>query len=328
MGITMKDIAREAGVSITTVSKIINNKDMNISEQTRQRVLEIAKRENYTPNAMAKSLRAKTSNFIGVILPDITNPFFSTIVRGVEDTAKRYGFGVVFCNTDNNPQREAECFGFLNSRMVDGVIFTRSLLAGNGDNVLENDLPIVIIDRDTEIPNATVGKVFVDTVSAVHEATGLLIQEGCRKIAYISALHHLERDRYGGFLTALHDHGMECDSQLVFRGEYNVETGMQGIETILKYALPDGVVCGNDLIATGVLSVLNAKGYRIPQEVRVIGMDDIYMSQFLSPPLTTIRQPAYEIGASAAKMIADYIMLGKPLYAKQLSYEIIHRESV
>ena len=329
MRVTMKDIAVEAGVSVATVSKIINGTDQHISEATRRRVRELIEKSGYVPNAVAKGLKIKQTRMIGFVLPDISNPFFPEIAKGIEGAAMARGFGVVMCNTGDTPEQELEGFKFLSSRMVDGSVFIRSLRKSNIDKYFGSNIPIVVVDREVDAEGFGFGQIFVDTTKAVFESTGRLLAAGCRDIAFISANYSSEFDRYNGYCRALEEAGIAVRSNLVYRDLYNVATGYDGITSILASAvLVDGVVCGNDLIAVGVMNALGERGIKIPQDIKLIGFDDIYLSKYLSPALSTVHQPAYEMGYSAAAMLIENILYGRALYKKKLDYSFVMRQTV
>lgn len=328
MTMTMKQIASLAGTSVSTVSKVMNGRDEKISEETRKRILKLIVEYDYRPNTLAKGLKGKKTNTIGFILPDISNPFFPEIARGIEDFAKSLDFAVVFCNTDNDVDRERECVSFLKSKMVDGLIFTRSLRNSTFKEYMEGNTPIVVVDRGIDIEAAGIGKVFIDTRAAIHDATLLLLDRGCRNIGFISAMRGSIQERYEGYLTALKERDVELNPQLVYEDDYNADTGHQGALTLLERGALDGIVCGNDLIAAGAIEAIKKQGLDIPGDIKIIGLDNIYFSKYLSPPLTTIEQPAYEMGRAAAQMLVRNILYGEPLATKELSYRMILRETV
>lgn len=326
--VTMKDIAALAGVSTATVSKIINGCDRFISESTRKRVLMLVEKYGYKPNALAKGLKVKKSSTIGFILPDISNPFFPEIARGIEDVANSFGFAVVFCNTDNDEARERDNVIFLQSKMVDGLIFTRALRESSFEKYLSSKTPIVVVDRAVDIQNQNIGKVFINAQNAIHDSTTLLLERGCRRIGFISALYGSMQDRYRGYCSALEEWGIPVDQALVYGGEYSTDTGYQGGCALLDLGDVDGIVCGNDLIATGVMRAAEERKITIPNELKVVGLDNIYFSQYLHPPLTTVEQPAYEMGRAAAQMLINNILYGEPLVTKELAYKLILRGTV
>lgn len=328
MTVTMKDIARAAGVSKATVSKVMNGLDEHISDETRNHILKLVDQMGYVPNTVARGLKIKRTQMLGFILPDISNPFFPEIARGIEDTAKTYGFGVVMCNTDNTTEAEYERFKFLSSKMVDGIIFTRAGRIGNLDKIFESGMPIVVVDREVNVKKFGFGQIFVDTREGVRQATKILIDAGCQKVAFISAEYFSSYDRINGYYEALFEAGIPADKAVVYQDQFNVETGYDGMNEILRGQMVDGVVCGNDLIAIGVMNALAEHDIRIPEQVRVMGFDDIYFARYTTPALSTIAQPAYEMGANAAEMLVENILNGKPLYKKKLDFTIRMRGTV
>lgn len=320
-----------ANVSVTTVSKVFNNRDMNISEATKNRILTIAAENNYVPNMMAKGLKANRTNTLGIILPDITNPFFATVARGIEDAAQTKGFGVVFCDTDNNPQRERTSLAYLTSRMIDGIIFTQTL---NPTSVefLPKEIPLVVIDRLANLENMTspkIGKVYTDTLRAIAAMTALQIQAGCKNLAYISATPTSPLDRYYGYEQALKEHHLPLRKEMIFLGDFGTETGYNGVEYLIEKGEPfDGIVCGNDLIAVGAMDALRKHNIGVPDEVKITGLDDIMIARYLTPPLTTAKQSAYDMGKSAADMLIDNLVNQTPLTEMKYGFEVIQRSTV
>lgn len=328
MKVVMKDVAESCGVSIATVSKVLNGKDKNINEETRRKILNAVKRMGYVQNSVAKGLRTQRTNMLGFILPDISNPFFSEIARGIEDCARQRNFGVLISNTNGSAELEYENFKRLTSRMVDGVIFTRTMKRQYMDAYSSVGLPIVVVDREIDFRGSGMGAVMVNTQQGIYDATNILVCRGCRKIAFISAYYISDHDRFDGYCQALKEHGLLVQSELVFRRDYDISTGYDGMMQILMTTKVDGVVCGNDLIAVGVYDAIKKKGLSVPKDIKVFGFDDIFFSQFISPKLSTVHQPAYEMGVEAAKMLIDHIEEGEPLQVKELPYRIVMRDSV
>lgn len=335
MPTTMKDIAKKAGVSVTTISKIFNNRDMNISEATKQRVYEIAEELNYVPNSVAKSLRMKTSYMIGVVLDDISDPFYSLYMRGIVETASKNNFGVLFSSakvnigdeTKSEGDNQAGAIRFMSSRMVDGIILDKLASSSSREAILSAKCPITAYLDEGNIENLNVGQVYVDTKAAIRDAANLLIQKGCKRIAFISSNIKNYKERLEGYKDALSENGFPYEEALVYEKDFDANTGKEGLEAVLKQKV-DGVVCGNDRIAIGVLDEAARRGIKVPKELKVIGLDDLWMSQFTTPTLTTVHQPIYQMGAEAAQMLIDNINDGTPLLRKKLDYHIVMRESV
>lgn len=338
MKTTIKQIAKEAGVSIATVSIVINKKDKKISEATRQRVLEIVKKYNYIPNAMAGSLVTKRTGIIGLILPDITNPFFPEIARGAEDKASEEGFNLIFCNTDDQLEAEEKYIESLTGRMVDGIIIAHSTGAERSSEILErSQIPIVLVDRDSDSKNI-VGKVLVDNEEGAYRGVKYLISKGYQKIAFLSgsASLKLTKDRLMGYKRALLESQIEPDESLIKYGQYRSAWGREGAKKLIQEHIEfDAIFCGNDLIAIGAMKELKLNGYRIPEEIAVMGFDDIYISELVEPELTTVKQPNYEMGQLAAKLLIDHIrqkdqpkLQGEEIETIYLSTHIVERKSV
>ncbi|RKD21409.1 transcriptional regulator, LacI family [Caminicella sporogenes DSM 14501] len=310
MKITIKDIARIAGVSTATVSKILNKKDQNISETTRNRVLEIIKKYGYVPNRVASSLVTKRTNTLGLIIPDIVNPFFPELARGAEDKANERGYNLILCNSDNNVQKEEIYVDMLKEKMVDGIIFTASSRRTDKFKKLTSfQVPVITVDREIE-GLKTHGIITVNNVKGAYDAVKYLLNRGYKKILHLTGpmTSKPTRDRYEGYCRALIDEGFEIEDCLVCEGDYSSDWGYEGILRALKRDIKfDSVFCGNDLIAIGAIKALKVKGFDIPREVGVIGFDDIYMAKMIDPDLTTIKQPNYEMGYKAAELLIDMI---------------------
>ena len=307
---TIKDIAKEAGVSIATVSFIVNGKDQHISEATRQRVKDVMKKYNYIPNAMAGSLVTRRTGIIGLVLPDITNPFFPGIARGAEDRANEEGYSIIFCNTDDKIEVEEKYIESLTSKMVDGIIIAHSSNSEEMGEILERtQIPVILIDRDFDSKNI-LGKVLVNNKQGAYEAVCHMVEKGYKKIAYLSGSLKTQTamDRLEGYKEALLAKNLPVEEHLIKYGEYRVEWGRKGIEELLTEKQDfDAVFCGNDLIAIGAMKELLKHGYRVPEDKGVMGFDDIYMSQMVEPELTTVKQPNYEMGYQAVDILIRYL---------------------
>lgn len=308
--ITIKEIAAEAQVSIATVSIVLNNKDKKISQETREKILHIAQKYNYTPNTMARSLITKQTRTIGLVIPDITNPFFPEIARGVEDKASEFGYSVIYCNTDDKIRREDKYINVLTEKMVDGIIFAHSSDRQMGFDSLDRcKVPIVLIDRDYENKNV-IGRVMVDNKEGAYMATSYLLDRGYKNIAYIagSITTATARGRLDGYSQALTERNIPIKNNYIKVGEYKIQWGTEAVEQLIQEGIPmDAIFCGNDLIAIGVIKRLKERGLCVPAEVGLVGFDDIYLSSLVEPPLTTIKQPNYDMGYRAAELLIENI---------------------
>lgn len=327
---TMKDIAQAAGVSITTVSKILNNVDMHISEATREKVLGLVQEYNYIPNQIAKGLRSNNSNTIGIVTYDISDPYASEIVRGIESVCKENGISVLVCNASPEKASELEDLRFMSSKMIDGIIFLRSLSAENEEWVSRIKTPIIVVDRDFSLSIPDMGMVDSSSISAIYMATELLIKKGCQRISYIGpSVDVRSSSRVEGYVNALKDHGKSIDSNLLYqKGDFTPETGINGVASLFSEIGIDGVVCANDLIASGALLALYKKGLCVPKDIKVTGTDNIPISQYLIPPLTTVDLHGYRVGTECAQMLIARIRDNIPLSRKLIDSEVVMRESV
>lgn len=331
--VTIKEIAKQANVSIATVSKIINGLDNHISDKTISRVKKIIKECNYVPNSVARGLKTKVTNSLGFILPDIANPYYSEIARGIEDAAIAKDFSVIFCDTDDTLKNENRSINLLKSKMVDGIIFSRVLennRENDDGNKVGSNIPVVIVDRvvNEMIPD-NYGRVFVDVKKTIYHSTIKLSEAGCKKIAIISKKWNNKNNRYYGFIDALKDAGLKHVKAREYLGGFDINTGYTGIKKILEAGTKvDGVVCGNDLIAIGVLDYLNEMKIKVPDKIRIIGLDNIYFANYTNPKLSTMEQPTYEMGKAAANMLIDYIKEAVPMSTRIFDHKYIERETI
>ncbi|KXZ39715.1 transcriptional regulator, LacI family [Alkalithermobacter thermoalcaliphilus JW-YL-7 = DSM 7308] len=310
MKLTIKDIARLAGVSTTTVSKIINNKHDSISKDTTEKVIKIMKDNNYVPSTIARSLVTKKTKTIGLIIPDIVNPFFPELARGAEDKANKEGYNLIICNTDEDIQKEDRYVAMLVEKMVDGIIFTASSQRVDDFKLLKNaNIPIVLVDRDVKGSHIS-SKITVDNFMGAYEGTKHLIEQGYKKIIFItgSLKNKTSLDRLNGYKKALDEHNIKFSYENVIEGSYKSEWGYNAVNFILKQNKNfDALFCGNDLIAIGAIKALKENDIKIPQDVGVLGFDDIYISRIIDPQLTTIKQPIYEMGYKSVQTLIDIL---------------------
>ncbi|WIV12229.1 LacI family DNA-binding transcriptional regulator [Proteiniborus sp. MB09-C3] len=320
-------IARMAGVSTATVSKILNGKDQAISESTRQRVLEIVEREGYIPNAIAKSLKINNTKTIGLIIPDVMNLFFSELAKGVEDSADKRGYSLILCNTDNSTDKEKKYLQVLQSKRVDGIIITA--VENSSDTSFENCIaPIVLLDRDIKT-NRPVGRIKIDNEKCTYDAVTFLLNKGCTNIGFISSdtVNSLSRSRLEGYMSALKENDIPYDEKIVYLKDYSVEAGYAGALKLIENSEVDGICCGNDLIAIGAIKALKEKNIDIPKDVKIIGLDDIFISSYFNPPITTVKQPIYDMGLEAVNLLIDMIEKRETDLLRVFNHKIIERMS-
>ncbi|MBU3143575.1 LacI family DNA-binding transcriptional regulator [Clostridium sp. CF012] len=320
--VTMKDIAEMAGVSKATVSMVMNKKDASISDATRNKILKIAKEMSYIPNSIARSLSTKKSGTIGIILPDITNPFFSEMARAIEDEAERLEYNLIICNTDNDKDKEEKYIELLISKLIDGVIFMSGGKSNESITLLKNNnVPFVLVDRYTEGYKNHYG-VFCLNNQGVTDGIKYLYEKGKRKIVFVKGREHLEvsKQRLEGYIDAMKNYGI-YDEKYIFDGDFNVEGGIKATEKIInRFNNLDAIFYSNDMMALGGMKILLRNGYKIPRDISIIGFDNIHISQIIEPELTTIAQPIYIMGKKACSILIDVIN-GELPPKKQIYFE-------
>lgn len=324
---TIKRIAELANVSTATVSKVLSGKDQYISEPTRQRILKIVDEEGFIPNGVAKSLKMKKTKTIGIIMPDVMNLFFSELARGAEDEAEKKGYSVILCNSDNKESKEEKYLNILQEKMVDGIILTASERSTN-KSINRIRIPMVLVDRDVDT-DKKVGRITVDNEKGIYDGVKFLINKGCINIGFISGTkeNRLSNQRLKGYERALLDNGLEIIENNIFLESYTIDSGYKGTMELFKNPIIDGICCGNDLIAIGAINALKEMGIKVPEEVKVIGYDDISISKYMDPPLTTIKQPIYEIGQESVNMIINIIDKKDTKMVKILGTSLVERGS-
>lgn len=312
MTVTIKDIARVANCSYATVSRALNNKP-GINAQTRQRIIDAASQLGYQPNAIARGLVTQRTHTLGLVIPDIVNPFFPEIARGVEDVASDQGYTVFLCNTNWDQTKENLYLKALQEKRVDGIIITPSidLVSANGIDYAylnEINLPLVIFSGQSTTGGHSY--IEIDNHRGGFIATKHLIEAGYKRIAFIGGREssHSNSERLKGYRSALTSYGIAIDETLITNHDFYSESGYALMESLLKLPTPpDAVFTGNDIIALGVLECLQKKEIRIPEDFGVVGFDNIIFSGYPQIQLTTISQPQYLMGKLAAEILLNEI---------------------
>jgi len=309
---TIKEIARAAGVSPATVSIVLNGKDYRISEKTRAKVVRVANELDYRPKQLAVSLRSQRSRTLGLILPDVSNAFFAEIAKGAEEQAFASGYAVILCNTNDQASRDVLYINLLIDRHVDGIALTASCpLQGTERSACRKQLalsqtPAVLIDR-TPLSDTT-SSIMVDHQKGGYLATEYLLEQGHRAVGCITGPLRMYTAslRYQGYCKALEAYGVARDMRLVEYGHYHMEDGEQAAARLIRHGATAIFAC-NDLMAYGVYRYAKAQGLSIPEDLSVVGFDDLYFSALPDPPLTTVGQNAWEIGAAAIRKLIALI---------------------
>lgn len=303
--VKIKDVAAAAGVSTATVSRVLSDHP-HVRAHLRDRVLAAVAELEYRPNLLARSLRARQTNTIGLILPDIRNPFFASISRAVEDIAYEHGMTVILCNTDENPEREALYLEVMRAEQVSGVILSSTQrIARLAD--LNLDVPLVLVDR--AFKNSDVDAVLLDNMSAAAELTTHLLERGYRRIAaLIGDTNTTGRERQRGYEAALREYGLAPLQSLIKIVRPRIDTGCAAAIELLEAAQPpDAILAGNSLLTAGVLQAIRKRNLRIPQDVAVVGFDEPLWASLVEPAITTMAQPTDDIGKTATELLLQRI---------------------
>ena len=306
------DVALKAGVSIATVSRVVNKSDHKVNPTTRERVLEAIRELDYRPNALAKGLLMKKTMTIGIIIPDISNPYYAEIVRGIQDTADQAGYAVLIHNTDGKQERIIRHIYILREKSVDGVIFCGGIINGYETLSILKELKerVVVVGRhEVDFP-----AVMVDNMGGATQAVEHLIDLGHRLIGCIGGPDGSPTavDRLTGYRNALAQNGIALDERLVKRGTWSPESGyLLARELLAGPERPTAVFSANDQMAFGVIKAAREMGLNVPKDLAVVGFDNVPPGSYFDPPLTTVEIPMYDIGVATMRMLID-LLSGEP----------------
>lgn len=304
---TIRDVAKLAGVSVATVSRVIN-KNGYVNQETEQKVRKAIQELQFEPNAVARGLANKRTGTIAFILPDITNPFFAEMARAVEDAAQKHGFTVILCNSDDKGAKEKSYIEVLKKKYVDGIIFASQTL-GKEDvaQMKKNSIPLVVLDRAPSEEACSI--IRSQNFKGAQMAVQHLIEAGCHKIAHIYGPQEIvtAKERLQGYEEAVKGFAWFSPTLMV-PGNFRIDGGMKAVELLLeKHPDVDGIFAGNDLMAVGALKALHRLGIRVPDQMVVCGFDGIGLTEVMEPELTTVAQPIYEMGSLAAEILIKKI---------------------
>jgi LacI family transcriptional regulator, repressor for deo operon, udp, cdd, tsx, nupC, and nupG len=325
----MEDVAKLANVSTATVSRVLSN-NINVSKKTREKVLKVIEQLEYKPNRHASNFRKQTTGSIAIILPDISNHFFSEIVKGVKDEVMKKGYQVLLCDTSNSVEQELEYVELVKEGFVDGVILATVKLPKETVCRLSQEIPLVLaceyIEGYEEIPTVS-----IDNVSAAREATDYLIKLGHNQIGFItgSLENVLNRDRIKGYRQALLLNDLPVQDVLIQEGDFSLKSGYDmTMKLLANKEKPTAIFTANDEMAVGALKACKNKGLEVPDDISIMGFDDISLTTLVEPELTSVSQPKYELGSVAMKMLFD-IIEKKELKQKQivLPHKLVIRNS-
>lgn len=325
MTVTIYDVAREAKVSMATVSRVVNG-NPNVKPATRDRVNEVINRLNYRPNAVARGLASKKTTTVGVIIPDISNVYYSELARGLEDIATMYKYQTIISNSDNDAQKEQEIFNNLLSKQVDGIIFLGGTLSKETTNIIKtSSVPVVV--SGTHDLDASLPAVNIDYVNASKEITEKFVQDGVKKFAFVGGGYSekAQIDILEGMKSVLSANNIELDESSIYIGQEQYLDGEKAYEAI-KSQNPEVIMCISDEQAIGIVHAAQDDGKDIPNELQVISFNNTRLVKMVRPKLSSVMQPLYDIGAVGMRLLTKYMNDEQIEESKvTLPYSIVYR---
>ena len=327
----IRTIAQAANVSIATVSRTINGV-ATVNPQMAKRVLAVIDELDYFPNTQARALVSGRSRIFGLIVPEITNPFFPELIQGFEDIAVEHGYEILVSSTNNDPGRMSHCIRRMLERKVEGVaVMTFGSEEPLLDQLAKRKVPLVFIDVGPDRPSISLLK--VDYHHGIHQAVQHLVALGHRKIAFIRGPMklHSAQSRKAAFSRSLHECGIAPNPAWIIEGDHTLEGGIAAMQQLLAVSpMPTAVICSNDMTAIGVMHKLYRAGLRVPDDLSVIGFDDIHISEVTIPPLTTVQMSRFELARSAFHALRAHVdksELSMPKHEYDIQTDLIVRES-
>ncbi len=331
--VTIKDVAKQAGVSITTVSRVLNGKTEGyMQEETKQKVMKVITQVRYIPDRRARSLRGLESGIIGVILPEGTNPFYQELAHAITEACYKEGYGLLLCSSENDVSRELAYTELLESHKVDGIIISTDQLSATLINrLLNRGTPIVLIDED--IPDADAPAIFANNHQGACLVSQYLVDLGHQKIAFIKGpMRALScRERHRGYCDTLVKNGIQIDGTLIREGDVTYRSGYRTMKKLLKDQGDKftAIFCSNDFMALGAMRSIQDEGKKIPDDYSIVGFDNTYVASISNPQLTTVAQPINQIARKAFRAIKSWSRenSGKKRKHQFLNTKLIVRES-
>lgn len=325
---TIQDVAKAAGVSVATVSRVLNNSS-SVSHSTREKIINTINELDYRPNLLGRNLRKTETRLILALLPTIANPFYSRIVKGIEDVALKNGYNVMLCNTDSDAEREMIYLKMLKNRLADGVIFMAPEIDSRELTAIGEEFPVVQCCEYKE--GARVPHVSIDNYQAAVKAAKHLISTGHRRIGMISCTNSFvsTKRRERGFKFAIEESGIPYDGRLLVHGDYGFKSGYRlAYQLLTMDDRPTAIFAISDVMAIGVLRAARERRLKVPGDLAVIGFDNISFASMSNPMLTTISQPKYDLGCTAMELLLKAIRgeLEEPVDII-LENELVIRES-
>lgn len=301
--ITIYDVAREANVSMATVSRVVNG-NPNVKPVTRKKVLEVIDRLDYRPNAVARGLASKKTTTVGVIIPDVSNIYFSSLARGIDDVATMYKYNIILSNSDGDSEKEVNVLNNLLAKQVDGVIFMGHHITDQLRAEFSRSRTPIVLAGSVD-PDNQVGSVNIDYKAATKEAVELLANNGHEKIAFVSGplLDPINgKERLSGYKEALNEKGLKYSEGLIFESTFEYKLGVDLAERVLNSGATAALVVSDEL-AVGIANALQDNGVKIPDDFEIVTSNNSLLTEIVRPMLTSITQPLYDIGAVAMRLL-------------------------
>jgi DNA-binding LacI/PurR family transcriptional regulator len=330
MAATIKEIADRAGVSIATVSRALNN-DVRVTQETRQLILKISEELKYKPNLLARSFAKKTSSIIGLVLPDLTDEFFTELIKGVDEVTFRHGYYTMVASSHKYRTLEESVLTFAKNGLVGGMVLLVSTLSKEIDEILaQSNIPVVLITGGSG--NSGYDEVSIDNFHGAYDMTTYLIMKKYKKIAHITgpADNDDSQLRKKGFIAACEAHGIRVNKSWIIGGDFSKDGGERACLKLLSQKVrPEVIFASNDMMALGCYDAMEKSGLKIPQHMAVAGFDDIFLSQYLSPSLSTVRVQIEEVGRKAADILISRMNgdKAKQKHHIKISTELVIRNS-
>lgn len=331
MRITMDEIAKLAGVSKATVSRVLNDSECGVGEQTRVRVKKIAEELGYSVEQTEKKKNVSFTRYVALILPDITNPFFADLAKSVENSLRKKGYSLVLANTDFSEDNEAAQIRELMVKRLEGILLVPSGIRAREEHDLPRryQIPMVLMDRKLEgisdIPGVYSNNEYASVISCEH-----LIRKGARDIVFISGPLNVSTsiERFEGYKAVLAQHSIPFRPEMCRHGSYTVESGYNAVLELERSGVSySAILAANDLMALGALKAVREFGYRVPEDVQIIGFDNIEFSQYCEPSLSTMQQPTFDMGAKAVELLTGIIEKRDPVQPERLIPKLLMRKT-
>lgn len=310
MNSTIKDVAKKARVSTATVSRVLNG-NYPVSDEVRERVADAVQSLQYKPNQIARSLKKNRTNLIGVVVADIANPFFMNVGKGLEATMAAKSYNLIFCSTNESAEKEEDIVNMLIEKKVDAIVISAcSTQTTVVQRIMENRIKVVLIDRKVNIPTMSIDCITNDNFNGAMLLTEYLIQKGHRNIGIMNGILTTSTaiERFSGFKYAMNRSGIDIDERFVLWGKYSKQVAYEATERLIKTGkTPSAIVCGNNVMAEGVMRALKDYHFRIPEDISLVSFGMLANQELIEPKITCIDQSPFLMGQKAGEILLAYL---------------------